>query len=492
MNTARVYLGASRLVFIFVFVCAAFSTHAQTWMHKHYTRLGTQWVVPQRIDSTEILVNDGLLFSTRTTKEGAEIIMLDTLARLDSITFVPSLSDEEKGHNKYRCFTMNITTENQSPIAQKELWVPCHISIDGKGEFSDYDGTARIRGRGNSTWEWYDKKPYKFKLDQKSKLLGMDKAKDWNLLANYRDVTDVMNTFAFEAARYMGMPFTNHTRYVEVFLNGKYIGLYQLTEKIEVDPNRVNIDPTEGILFSLDADDGPSLSPGQTDNCNSKIYGLPLCLKYPDDATTTQTQALRNDFAQLEQAIKDLNYTRVEELMDVRSFISMLQLHEFLYNVEIDAPRSMYVFRDKGGKFTFGPVWDWDAGYDFDWSNMTTGHKFFADYTELIYGTDPYHKYGAAYQISDFFTRLFKHRKFVAQYKQQWNEVKDSLYLEPWSKVQPWVDELRTGPYDRDIERWPLPGFRYVQEITRLRTWLLHRLSYLNTIIPNYPDGSVQ
>lgn len=461
-------------------------------MQKHYTQRGTTWTIPHRVDSTEVELRDGLLVTRHLGNEGNVINVLDTIARLDSITFAPTLTDEEKGHNKHRCFTMYITTENRRPIIEKERWLPCHISIDGRGEFSNFSGTGRIRGRGNSTWEWYDKKPYKFKLDQKSKLLGMEKAKDWNLLANYRDVTDLMNLVAFETARYMGMPNTNHTRFVEVFLNNQYIGLYQLTEKIEVDDNRVDIDRNEGILFSFDADDGPSLSPGQTDNCWSKVYGLPICVKYPDDATSAQTKAVRDSFALLEQAVKDLNYKRVEQLMDVKSFISMLQLHEYLYNVEIDAPRSMYVYRDKGGKFTFGPVWDWDAGFDFDWSNMRVGHKFFSDYTELIYGTDPYHGYNANYQVNQFFTRLFKHRKFVQQYKQQWNEVKDSLYLEPWSQVQPYVDELRTGPYDREMQRWPIDGYRVVQEITRLRTWLMHRLAYLNNIIQNYPDGSVE
>lgn len=465
---------------------------AQMWMQKHSTQRGTTWVKPHRVDSIEVDLTDGRLVARHTTKDGATIDVFDDIAGIDSITFAPALSDEEKGHNKHRCFTMHITTEGNQEISEKEVWIPCHISIDGKGEFSNFEGTGRIRGRGNSTWEWYDKKPYKFKLDQKSKLLGMEKAKDWNLMANYRDITDMMNVVAFETARYMGMPNTNHSRFLEVFLNNEYIGLYHLTEKIEVDDNRVNIDREEGILFSFDQDDGPQLSPNQTDNCWSSVYHLPICVKYPDDATKAQTQAVRDSFALLEQAVKDLNYKRVEQLMDVKSFISMLQLHEYLYNVEIDAPRSMYIYRDKGGKFTFGPVWDWDAGFDFDWSNMYSGHKFFTDYTELIYGTDPYHGYNANYQVNQFFTRLFKHKKFVRQYKQQWNEVKDSLFLKPWNEVQPWVDELKKGAYDREMERWPIRNYNVNQEITKMRTWLLRRLSYLNNIIANYPEGTVE
>ena len=40
-----------------------------------------------------------------------------------------------------------------------------------------------VRGRGNSTWLWYDKKPYRIKLDKKSQLLGMGEGKSFVLLA---------------------------------------------------------------------------------------------------------------------------------------------------------------------------------------------------------------------------------------------------------------------------------------------------------------------
>ena len=208
---------------------------------------------------------------------------------LDSISFSNALTDEEKGHNKYRVFTMFITTEDEANIVEKETWLNCHISIDGKGEYSNYSGTGRIRGRGNSSWLYYKKKPYKFKLDQKSKLLGLEKAKNWNLLSNYRDVTDMMNVLAFETARWMGLPNTNHSRFVEVFLNGDYVGVYQLTEKIEIHENRVNIDEVEGVLMSFDKDDGPELSPGASDNFWSEVYGLPMCVKDPEDLPDNPT-----------------------------------------------------------------------------------------------------------------------------------------------------------------------------------------------------------
>ena len=53
----------------------------------------------------------------------------------------------------------------------------------------------QIRGRGNSSWE-YPKKPYKIKFDSRTSLLGMAKAKDYVLLAEYNDKSLIRNYMA--------------------------------------------------------------------------------------------------------------------------------------------------------------------------------------------------------------------------------------------------------------------------------------------------------
>ena len=492
-------------VFALVLACTAHVSMAQSWMQLHHNYEGVDWKLPIKMDDdTEIHFDPNSIQAIIGKEKDTEFTMPFGLEELDSIDFARALTDAEKGHNHYRPFVMHITTEGEENIVERDVWLRCHIAIDGRGEYSNFNGTGRIRGRGNSSWEWYDKKPYKFKLDSKSKLLGLDKAKDWNLLANYRDVTDLMNTFAFETARWMGMPYTNHTRYVEVFLNREYIGLYQLTEKIEIDKNRVNIDEQGGTLLSFDQDDGPSLSPNDGDNFWSKVYNLPMCVKHPEDLTAAQIDSIREDLAQLETAIKTHNYALADSLMDIASFIGILQLHEFLYNVEIDAPRSLYMFKDKGGKYTFGPVWDWDAGFDFDWGDMYTGHTFFTDYTELIYGRDPVKRTGAAYNINMFWRDLFANSTFVKQYKESWAAMSDSIFLCNWAETQKYADALQeAGAYGRDSKRWPLKTtsgggwwgnqttttFLPQEEIPKMRSWLQNRKDYLDGIIAGYPDG---
>ena len=179
---------------------------------------------------------------------------------------------------KYRVAKMTIDVDGGMAITSKDKkdYRGCTIKIESDTAVWNYEGRGRIRGRGNSTWEWYAKKPYRIKLDEKASILGLSEEKDWVLLANYRDPTKLMNTFVFEMGSGLGMPYTNHSRYVEVTINGDYKGLYLLTEQVEQGKNRVAIDKKKGWLLSLDADDGPELSPGADDNFWSQGYRMPV------------------------------------------------------------------------------------------------------------------------------------------------------------------------------------------------------------------------
>lgn len=389
----------------------------------------------------------------------------------------------------YQVSRFTINTENQAPIVSKDKkdYLNCSIIIDSENEEWNYAGTGRIRGRGNSTWLWYPKKPYRIKLDKKAEILGLKAEKDWVLLANYRDPTQMMNTFAFVAGEKLGLPYTNHSRYVEVTLNGEYIGLYQLTEQVEQGSSRVAVDDEQGMLISLDADDGPELNPNGGDNFWSAVYRMPICVKYPDDATAAQLKAVQDDFACLEQSIRESNYEATARLMNIASFIDYMLVQELVYNVEVDAPRSIYMHKDKNGLWTMGPLWDFDAGFDFDWETMYTGHNYFTAYRELVLGTDPANHIGG-YRVPSFFTDLFKNKRFVSQYKARWAEVKDKIMSDFWEETNAFVVGCSEA-MKRNAERWPIDK-NYQTEITRMKQWIQQRTAYLDTVISNYPPGT--
>ena len=136
--------------------------NAQEWMKIHRSYANEDWPISLQMDQfSDFDFADGetILQGHTMTKDSTEMVVPFRVEVLDSISFVKGLADEEKGHNKYRVFTLHIKTENEVPIVEKETWIPCYFSIDGKGEYSDYSGTGRIRGRGNSSWLYYKKKP---------------------------------------------------------------------------------------------------------------------------------------------------------------------------------------------------------------------------------------------------------------------------------------------------------------------------------------------
>jgi hypothetical protein len=386
---------------------------------------------------------------------------------------------------KYKIHQISVNTEGGASITTKTDYVPCTVAIDSEYDEWDYSGTAGIRGRGNSTWSWYPKKPYRIKLDKKSPLLGMGTGKSWVLLANYRDPTHLMNSYVFALGQLLNMPYTNSIRYVELTLNGKYNGLYQFTEQVQQGSGRVNIDEKTGYLISLDSDDGPQLSPTATDNFWSQVYSMPVCVKNPDNPSSATLSAVKSDLATLETAIKNHNYTTVKSLINITTFIDFLIIQELVYNVELDAPRSMYMHKDVGGKWAMGPLWDFDGGYDFDWSTMYTGHTYFTSTRELVMGTQPYSHTGTSYNVPKFFTDLFRVKEFVTDYKARWAVVKP-LALEAWTET------LKYADYDamkQNAETWQIDK-SYSTEINRMGEWLKNRISYIDTVINAYPPGT--
>lgn len=474
------------IVGLALFLFVTLTVSSQDWMRVDFRHSDASWSFPykpEHFSHFDFSYESDVMFGHYTNGADLDCTVPFRVEYLDSVSFVTELDSFPK--TEHMVFAMNITTEYGEAVASKDTYVNCYLSVDGRGQFKDYSGTARIRGRGNSTWLWYDKKPYRLKLDAKDKILGLKKNKDWVLLANYRDATDLMNLFGFETARWMGLPFSNHSRFVEVFLNGDYIGVYQLTEQIEVANDRVNIDKSGGVLLCFDLDDGPGLSPDATDNFYSEVYSMPMCVKYPEDPTVEQLARIRSDFAVLESAVNAKDYDVVDSLLDLESFVSMLQLQEYLYNVDFTAPRSVYMFRDVNGKYTMGPVWDWDAGYDFEWANMETSHDFFASYEELILGRDPYRQNGN-YGLPHFFTDMFADHDFVTLYKQRWSERSDSIFVRNWNTVRKYQLQLQKGTYSRDSGRWPI-GKNPQTEISAMNKWLRNRKFYMDEVIASYP-----
>lgn len=386
----------------------------------------------------------------------------------------------------YTIPSLSIQTLNSMAVTSDSEYVACSITIDGKNQYPDLSSPeAQIRQRGNSSRIFYEKKPYRIKLGSKASLLGLKEDKDWVLLANYRDPTNFMNAAVFDMARFMNLPYTNSSRFVEVSLNGEYLGMYQLTEQIEQGPNRVAIDELTGVLLNLDLDDGPELAPTALDNFLSTVYELPVCIKNPKNLAPAQIAAIQSNFAELETLIQSASYSTISSRLDIRSFIDFLILQELTRNVELVSPRSMYLYKGSDQIYHFGPVWDFDGGFAFNWASMTTGHDYFTSQTWLMGESNPStHPLTAYDKIPGFFVDLFANRDFVNQYRARWNEINPGI-LEYTFKALDYYQIHCEKAIQRNATRWPI-GKVQTSELQQLKSWLTARAANYTKVLNNY------
>jgi len=139
---------------------------------------------------------------------------------------------------------MYITTESgglreiHKKKENKEKGTMALYDTDGKTVFSG--NLKHIKMRGNMS-VYFTKKNYIIKLESGANLLGMGKAKKWILLGNHLDKSLVRNQLNFDMARYAGLPYTPDCRQISLYINNEYMGTYLLTERVEIDDDRVDI-----------------------------------------------------------------------------------------------------------------------------------------------------------------------------------------------------------------------------------------------------------
>ncbi|HQG10747.1 MAG TPA: CotH kinase family protein, partial [Dermatophilaceae bacterium] len=135
---------------------------------------------------------------------------------------------------------MSITLNDLDPThntlayvhGDKDRVVPSLVGIeDGAGTYNLAASAAEFKGRGNYTWG-LPKKPYQIKFNSWTAILGMPKAKAWVLLANDADGSLMRNKLAFDYALAIGSPYAPESRWVDLVVNGQYLGNYLVAEKV--------------------------------------------------------------------------------------------------------------------------------------------------------------------------------------------------------------------------------------------------------------------
>jgi hypothetical protein len=393
---------------------------------------------------------------------------------------------------------LRITTQNGKPITSKKDYAAGTFELFDEALQRQAGGTLEIRGRGNSTWN-YPKKSYRVKLSDSTELLGMQASKHWVLLANYLDKTLLRNEAAFEMSRRVGMPWTPSSVQVRLELNGRHAGIYQLTEHVRIAPDRVNIPElkksdtdstavTGGYLMEVDYWRGE-------DYCRTTNRGARLCFASPEtlrEKDWAEQKAYIDGYIDAtEAALYGPQFTDpvngYAAYIDVGSAVDFYLIHEFFKNVDSNFFSSVFLYKNRGGKLSFGPVWDFDisagnaqwARFGFyDGSDPTGWHTRKQDTRTADRGTN-------------WYVRLFLDPAFDQKVRARWDQLRaagvvDGLF-DYIDKRAAWFSQVQA----LNFERWPVldtvltPDLSpvrgpYSVHVDAMKAWLRQRLAWMD------------
>lgn len=362
-----------------------------------------------------------------------------------------------------------INTEAQAPITSKEEYVTATCYIDALGlegyaplGSAEAPITLQIRGRGNYTWNAFDKKPYRLKFSAKTAPFGLNKNKHFVLLAHADDnMAFLRNTVGFELSRRLGLAYTPEQRPVEVVLNGEYLGLYMLTEPIRVDSKRVDITEqndqetnpdniTGGWLLEIDNyDDDYQI---RMTEGNGAL--LRFTLHSPEILSDAQHDYISQYLQETDHAIYDAdkNSTRWEDYIDMDALVKFYLVQEVMDNGE-SFHGSCYIHKERGTdtKLVFGPVWDF-------------GNAFRRQLDKFIYDGSPFGQ--------SWIGEIARFPRFQEAARQRFQAFMDSDYATLDDYIDTFVTDIAAAAAS-DYKRWPQYG---QDDINGRRDWFKYCL----------------
>ena len=278
-----------------------------------------------------------------------------------------------------------IETFGKKSITSKTVYIYATMYyVDEDDVVTRYD-SMEIRGRGNATWG-LSKKPYKIKFHQKEKFLGKGyaNAKKWTLLANAGDKSLMRNAITSLMGDFLGLKNNPAHKFVDLTLNGTFLGNYQISDQVEVRSHRVDIteqdyplktksDITGGYLLEVDGFyDG---------NCfTTSTYRVPVRIHYPDEdeIAASQNTYIRNYIRDFEKVLSSSDFADADK--GYRKWVDSVSLANWFLATEIsgniDGYYSTYFYKEQQDSLLYwGPLWDYDIAYDNDYRITGTATK---------------------------------------------------------------------------------------------------------------------
>ena len=369
-----------------------------------------------------------------------------------------------------------VNNTDREPVVSKDAWLEGTSYAIVYSDGTVFDAPGKIKGRGNSTWN-YDKKPYAVKFEKKQKPFGFPANKNWVLLAESCDPSLLRTAYMCAISKATGIEWTINYQYVNLFLNGEYMGVYVFTDKVEKSENRINI-KKDGFIIEDD-------NFYEKENLYFVTYkglGRPYTFKYPDD----EKDIVRGDdnylfiesfMNQLESSLMVLpdNHDDIKymDYLDVTSFAKYHVANEVFMNFD---PNRYYVLPSRQSKLKMMPLWDseWSMG-----SWITSWHDNPYPIEENTFWENMY-----------FFKYLMKSPAFKEAVKAEW-----ALFMTNVQQVKDEVENVRlmiAKAQVANFKKWPSTGRpmnysvkSWQEEVERVNTFFDERVTWMDNRINN-------
>lgn len=340
--------------------------------------------------------------------------------------------------------------------------------VDPSGENKALEAKkVEIKGRGNSSWTLFDKKGYQIKFDKKTSVLGMPKAKKWVLLANASDDSMLRNKIAYDWGNSMSEILAPAAKFVGLWIDGEYRGVYLISEKVEIGSDRVNLDNELGGIFEQDNAFYRDEQYWFKDELSGNYYTLKDAVDEGNcESTLDNFKAKLNGFEQylFFTSPEDVTLDELSKYIDVDSFAAYYIINEYLLNRESVTTSFYWYCNGSDDVIHLGPVWDFDTcmGNDIKEDSTATYHA----YTHPVFKT------------------LLNCSTFQEYTKQIWNRQNDKV-LEIADGCVQWENYLQCDATMNYI-RWDVLGKEnskvdvsfastYETAVSTLKTWLEKR-----------------
>ncbi|MCL2847725.1 MAG: CotH kinase family protein [Firmicutes bacterium] len=381
----------------------------------------------------------------------------------------------------------------------RRIWVEdARISISNAEEPTfnfDYI-PVDVRGRGNSTWGMfyrhmsYNKVPYRIRfpnnVDSFMPMLNSGyRARNWTLIASATDRTLLRHYTAFQLGRTMSgganfchVPFN---RFVHLYINGDYRGVYKLTDHMD----------TDGLFYG----ETPATASGRVnirggnmpnawrDNPYYREFYIEMCVRAGGYQQTPvdhhfwinnwtnsgsggrRSFELRDDsglgrasgpaleeearaFTQhVHDTIRGRNWTAIQQVIDVPSFVDYFIVQDIMMNPDINFSSVHGTIRGtrSNRKMHMGPLWDFDLCAD---NSQWVGTAHRPDQGHFTAQNHPW------------FYNLVRHvPQFRALVAERLVEVNATYFPQTIAHINQLTTTYRTD-FNRNFERWPIFGER--------------------------------